>query len=105
MKTSRKHLDALVADIAKLQGRPAECWVRNADGTLKSNQGALHLNYASCYGGFDLVEICNTAGGESSLIGNTFCGRGRLKAHEMETFLLGMIAAIEGTHYWPRTKA
>jgi hypothetical protein len=53
------------------------------------------LGNAPCYGGWDLVEITNDTGGESSLIGNTFGGRGRISSHEMETFLLGMLAALD----------
>ena len=100
MRTSRKRLDALVAQIATLQGRPKECWAVVSPRGNKSNPGALHLDHAPCYGGFDLVEICNDKGGESSLIGNTFGGRGRLSAKEMETFLLGMLTALQGSAYW-----
>jgi hypothetical protein len=93
--TTRKQLDRLVTLVSSLQKRPVKVWEKRQDGTLYSNIKALHLDYAACYGGYDLVEIVNERGGERSLVGNTFCGRGRLKAKEMETFLLGMIAVLE----------
>lgn len=98
-RISRKRLESLVKIVSELQGRPLRVW-NQIDGKNVSSRGAIHLDHAPCYGGWDLVEICNDGGGESSLIGNTFGGRGRVSAHEIETFLLGMYTALTGTAYW-----
>ncbi len=94
-RVSRKRLEFLVEQVVKLQGRPAVTWTR-AEGKNIASVGAIHLDYAAVYGGWDLVELQNEAGGQDSLVGNTFGGRGRLKSHEMESFLLGMLKGIEG---------
>ncbi len=91
MRVSRKRLKTLKNRVASLQDRPHDVWVRQANGKLKANVGALHLDYVSMYGGWDLVEITNKHGGENSL----FTGHRRLKAYEMETFLLGMLSVLE----------
>jgi hypothetical protein len=100
MRTTRKDLERLRERVAKLQGRPMESWTKQTPTTetpfqLKANIGAIHLDHNATYGGWDLCEIVNEHGGEHSLIGNTFAGRGRLNAHEMESFLLGMLAVLE----------
>ena len=101
MRVSRKRLESLVSRVVALEGRPVEWWT-GKDSRRGSNPGALRLDHAPIYGGWDLVECVNDKGGEDSLIGNTFAGRGRLSAHEMETFLLGMLRVLE---YHPRGKA
>lgn len=100
-RTTRKDLQRLVDRLTALQGRPNESWDKQPDGKYHANYGALHLDHNSIYGGWDLVEIVNESGGEHSLIGNTFAGRGRLNAHEMQSFLLGMLLGLEGDQYWP----
>jgi hypothetical protein len=94
MRVTRTRLQHLLDEVVKATARPAEPW-RRVGGKNVANVGALHLDYNECYGGWDCVEIQNTSGGEDSLIGNTFAGRGRLKAHEMETFLIGVLWGLK----------
>lgn len=106
MKTSTKRLEQLRDILAKLQGRPPKAWEPRPDGKGSlAVVGALILDHNSIYGGWDLCEMVNESGGEHSLIGNTFAGRGRLKAHEMESFLLGAIFGASGSTYWPMKTA
>jgi len=102
-RVSRARLENLVKIVAEKQGRPLAPWAYTTESAnrLRGQRGALQLDHNPIYGGWDLVEIANESGGENSLIGNTFGGRGRLNAHEMESFLLGMLAALQGTNYWP----
>lgn len=93
-RTTRKDLERLVARVTRLQQRPEAAYVKGEDGKYHCQVGALQLDHNSCYGGWDLVEMVNGSGGQQSLIGNTFAGRGRLSAHEMESFLLGMLSAL-----------
>jgi hypothetical protein len=94
-RITRKDLNQLMAIVAERLHRPAQAYRREHDGKLTANVGALLLTHAGVYGGWDLVEIDNDGGGQHSLIGNTFGGRGRLKAHEMESFMLGMLAGLD----------
>lgn len=94
-RVSRQRLEHLVDILAELQGRPTgRVWIQE-DGKNKARIGHLKLDHNTMYGGWDLVEILTESGGEESLIGNTFAGRGRLKAHEMETWLIGALWALE----------
>lgn len=94
VKTS--DLQRLVDEISRKQGRPLKPWTPRADGKGSvANVGALYLDCNGIYGGWDLCEILNPGGGTHSLIGNTFAGRGRLPGHEMESFLMGMLAGLE----------
>lgn len=95
MRVSKKHLQNLLDFISQKLGRPSQSLVNK-----QWQIGALHLEYVACYGGWDMCEIINDKGAEHSLIGNTFGGRGRLTSREMETFLLGMMAALEPSQYW-----
>ena len=92
-RTTRKDLERLLDQVVTAMGRPKEHW-RKREGGYAAVIGSMHLDHAGVYGGWDLCEIME-GGGEDSLIGNTFAGRGRLRAHEMETFLLGMLAMAE----------
>lgn len=94
-RVSRQQLQRLVDRIITLQNRPAKSYVRTAEGKNVAQVGHIHLDHAAVYGGWDLVEVLTTSGGQESMIGNTFGGRGRVNAHEMETFLLGMLHALE----------
>ena len=96
-RVSRERLFRLAAKISDLQGRPVDMWARAGNMAI----GHLKLDHNSAYGGWDLVEITSKTGGESSLVDNNLGGRGRLTAFEMESFLLGMICALEGSQYWP----
>jgi hypothetical protein len=93
-RVTEKRLQQLVYRVVELQGRPVTGSSGHGE-TQKANVGSIHLDHASCYGGWDLVEITSDRGSEESLVGNTFGGRGRLSSHEMETFLLGMLAVLD----------
>lgn len=99
-KSKSAHLQNLVDAISVKQGRPSAELTGDTQTGVTSNPGALFLNYNAVYGGWDLLEYTNDRVCDSSLIGNTFAGRGRLKTREMETFLLGMLAAINGSEYF-----
>ena len=96
MERIRKtRLERLAAQVNKELGRPERFW-DYSDGRNIAHVGHISTNNAPIYGGWDLVEVTSESGGERSIIGNNGPGdRGRLKAHEMESFLLGMLAAIE----------
>ncbi len=100
MRTSKQDLQKLVDAISEKQGRPSAELRGDMKTGVRSNPGALRLDHNAYYGGWDLLEYTNDRVCDASLIGNTFAGRGRLKAHEMESFLLGMLAAINGSEYF-----
>lgn len=94
MRIKRKDLQRMIVHLSKLQGRPLEAYQPREEGKpLKQNKGFLHLDFAACYGGYDLVEF--TERGEASIVGNNFGGTGRLTLQEMYRWLDGAIWAIE----------
>jgi hypothetical protein len=94
MSITKKDLQRKVDFIVNKLGLPKEGWTQDIDGN-KANVGHIALDHNAIYGGWDLNQIMNESGGINSWIGNDFAGRGRLKAHEMETFLLGVVKGLE----------
>lgn len=94
MRITRRYLESLLDHYCRVSGTPRETWIRNVDGTISPVIGSLSLNYAACYGGYDLVRL-EDQGGEHSLIGNTIFGTGRMTPREMRAFLEGMIYEAE----------
>jgi hypothetical protein len=90
VRISRKQLEAMLAELAELQQRPAATYTRYEDGRYHANKGALHLDLATVYGGWDAVVITNAGGGEASICGNGPFGS-RLSRREMYYFLLGAL--------------
>lgn len=94
MKITRKDLQRMIVHLSKLQNRPLEAFEPREEGKpLKQRKGFLHLDFAACYGGYDLVEFSER--GENSLIGNNFGGTGRMTLREMYRWLDGAIWAVE----------
>ena len=79
-RVSRKHLEALTDQLNDALGRPATSY----------EVGRIILDYASCYGGYALRELCNDKGGESFY----WPDWSRVSAREMQVFLLGQLTII-----------
>ncbi len=97
MRVTKKRLENLAVAVAAKLERPNVNWIRKGKRNI-GQVGSLYLDNNPHYGGWDLLEIQNVSGGVTSLIGNTFGGRGRLKAKEMESFLLGMLTALDAVY-------
>lgn len=97
MKITRKDLQRMVIQLSKLQNRPLQAFEPREEGKpLKQNKGFLHLDFAACYGGYDLVEFSER--GENSIVGNNFGGTGRMTLREMYRWLDGAIWAVENRY-------
>lgn len=88
-RIKRETLEKMVALITEKTGRPTEQYTGG-----EPNLGALTLDHNANYGGYDLTELTER-GGSTSLIGNTFCGAGRMSPREMRAFLAGILWALE----------
>src|SRR3990167_10877575 len=88
MRTTRKQLESMVANIARKKGRPAEEYTKDATGKFVSNVRAIKLDFAPLYGGYAIEEIVNEAGGV------THWHMGRVSASEMFQYLTGYLDAL-----------
>lgn len=93
-RITRKRLVNRVAIISRLQHRPEDPLWRKIDGVNVATVGMLRLDYNSVYGGYHLEEVCSEGGGVRVLNGP------RMTTREFDSFLSGMIVALE--HEAPR---
>lgn len=85
-RITQKRLYRLQDHVNKGLGRPLTAYTKDIHNRYTTNDGHLKLDFAACYGGWDLVEL--RGGGETSW-------SGRLSAREMWAYLSGMVQAIE----------
>lgn len=94
MRVTWNRLEVLLGSVVTALGLPVKV-LEVINGQIYWNVGALRLDFNENYGGWDLEQVIGDHGVVESLVGNCFAGTGRLKAREMELFLLGMLAALE----------
>jgi len=86
-RTTQAELDTLVRQINEALGRPIASWTRHDETSIyTANVGNIHLSQA--YGGVQVVEMVNEAGGIRAL--TSYHGPKR----EAAMFLRGMLAGI-----------
>ena len=90
MKTSRKILEFLLEAIANKTGQATS----KEEAIKKGLDRFLWLDYASCYGGYRLVNVMVFGGGHSDAMGRCSSAT-RLKASVMETYLRGILTGLE----------
>lgn len=94
MRITRKFINARFDRVAEALGwNTGDRWTTNGNGTVSGAViGHVSLDYNATYGGFDITQIVNTAGGEKSLIGNEPFGN-RLSGRELVAWLDGAMFA------------
>lgn len=90
MKTNRKELETLLAEIASLLNQSVSYDHAVANGHDKY----LYLEYASVYGGYRAVNVGIKNGAHYGAFGESSCVA-RRKASDMYNFLLGIHYGIE----------
>jgi hypothetical protein len=96
MKTTKKQIETKLQYIAKLANLPT-----SRQQAIEMNQDKyLQCEYASCYGGYRLINISVESGGHFGAFGLSST-MGRLKANEFYNFLDG----IEATLQYSKNKA
>lgn len=93
-RLSIKQIREKVSLVNKLTGRPIEYATQLPNGRLDIHIGHLSVDYNTTYGGCQLNETTNKAGGVTDRVFNLSWGH-RMKLGEMSAFLDGLIAGCE----------
>jgi hypothetical protein len=92
----KKDIEKKFAHLIVLMNLPkGKIWTRDeATGTMKARVGAVLLDYAPMYGGYQMRQITNEGGGET-IFPPSGMWSNRLPTREFAAFLDGMIAVLE----------
>lgn len=84
-----RHINALVADINRITGSPAEPYTKGDDGHYHANPGNFHLDQA--YGGVQLARMVGETG-SITVISTTGFGTKRELYNWMTAYIRGLTA-------------
>lgn len=88
MRTTIKHLQAIVDRINRITHSPMESYVKGEDGKYVAQIGNYHLDGA--YGGYALHRMHNKSGGIEDVL-----GVGHVPKAELERLLFAFIRGLE----------
>ena len=88
-RTTRKILETLLGYFAQDRGLPCGHWAKGDDGKYHATIGGVALDHNGVYGGYEIQQIMNEAGGIRVLSG------GRKSAREMEAWLRGALSGSD----------